>query len=415
MSNSRPMKLLVIGFVWPEPSATAAGVRMLQLLQCFLEYGYEVTFASTASENAHSLDLGSMGIKKRSIRLNDAGFDVFLGELRPNVVIFDRFLTEEQFGWRVAEQCPSAVRILDTEDLHSLRTVRHGALKSGKTFTVADWLKNDITKREVASIYRSDCTLMISTHEMELLENTIKIDRGLLHHIPFLLDGAEIEGKPDYEEREGFICIGNGKHAPNVDAVLWLKKELWPLIRKQLKKAELYIYGAYLPEQINQMHRPEEGFHVMGRVDEVQEVMQKARINLAPLRFGAGIKGKLIEGMLAGTPNITTAIGAEGMHADLPWGGEIADDGKAFADAAVALYQDKAHWIQAQQRGVQIIEKLYNREKGATALLSKIAHIQTNLESHREKNFIGELLQHQSMAGTKYMSKWIEEKNKSIH
>ena len=91
-------KLLVIGFTWPEPKATAAGNRMLQLLRFFSAHDYDITFSSTASESSLSLDLESMDIQKAKIRLNDASFDDFIKELRPDIVLFDRFLTEEQLA-----------------------------------------------------------------------------------------------------------------------------------------------------------------------------------------------------------------------------------------------------------------------------------------------------------------------------
>ena len=98
-----------------------------------------------------------------------------------------RFMIEEQYGWRVMKNCPNALRILDTEDLHCLRKTRHKALKEKRVFSKNDLLKEDITKREIASILRCDLSLMISTFEMDLLQNFFKIDEKLLYHLPFLL------------------------------------------------------------------------------------------------------------------------------------------------------------------------------------------------------------------------------------
>ena len=414
MPKAATMKLLVIGFVWPEPTATAAGTRMLQLLNCFIAEGYQITFSSTATKTPYNLDLETMGIATRTIVLNDSDFDGFIKELDPQMVLFDRFLTEEQFGWRVAEQLPNAIRVLDTEDLHSLRYTREKALKMSKNFTIKDWLENDRTKREIASIYRSDCSLMISTYEMELLEKHIGVPKNIVVHIPFLVEEVVSKDWKNFEDRTAFICIGNGKHAPNVDAVLWLKKDIWPFIRKLLPEANIHIYGAYLPEQLLQLHKPTIGFHVMGRAKTVEEVMGKARVNLAPLRFGAGIKGKLLEGMRAGTPSVTTAIGAEGMQGDFPWNGIVTDEAEAFAKAAVHLYQERTAWLGAQQNGIRILENIYNGQTVKERLRSTIKTIQTDVQTHRVRNFVGSMLQQQQMASTKYMSKWIEEKNKSL-
>ena len=104
------------------------------------------------------------------------------------MVLFDRFLTEEQFGWRVADNCPQALRVLDTEDLHSLRHVREQCFKKEIPFTTDAWLADDKTKREIASIYRCDLSLIISSYEMELLTEVLKIDKSLLLLLPFMVN-----------------------------------------------------------------------------------------------------------------------------------------------------------------------------------------------------------------------------------
>lgn len=407
--------VLIIGFVWPEPDTTAAGGRILQLIQFFLDQEYRITFASTALESEYSFDLEHWGVRKRTIQLNHNSFDDFLKELDPTIVVFDRFMTEEQFGWRVAKQLPNAIRILDTEDLHSLRMARQNAYKKGIPFLEEDWFGLEIAKREMASIYRSDLSLIISLFEMELLEKSLNISKAILLHLPMMfnvIDLQQRENWPSFEEKSDFICLGNGKHAPNVDAIKSLKKEIWPLIHKKLPSSKLRIYGAYLPIGVIQMHHPKEGFHIMGHAKDSRAVISQARINLAPLNFGAGIKGKLLEGMLCGTPSITTAIGAEGICTPMPWNGVIANDPQAFADAAIALYQNKTEWENARQNGVNIINEHYDKDVLMGRFLSKIRNIQLDLNKHRVQNFVGSMLLHHSLASTKYMSKWIEEKNR---
>jgi hypothetical protein len=406
-------KLLVIGYHWPEPTSTAAGVRMMQLLDIFLEENYHITFASTAAVSEHSANLREFDIETQSIELNSQTFDKFITTLNPGMVLFDRFLTEEQFGWRVEEQCPTALRMLDTEDLHSLRHVREKLFKEGKPFTVDAWLQNDKTKREIASIYRCDLSLIISTYEMKLLTEVIQMDDSLVLHLPFLLDEIQLSQQlPAFEVRRDFIFIGGGKHSPNIDAIKWLKTDIWPKIQSQLPKAKLQVYGAYLPQQIRELHNEKEGFLIQGRTKAVDDVMQSAKVCLAPLRFGAGIKGKLISAMQNGTPSVTTDIGAEGMHGNLPWSGSVVNDSTDFAKASVALYTNKTDWQNAQQLGFETINKLYSKSQLKTRLFSKLQVLSNNLKQHRIQNFIGALLQQQEFASTKYMGKWIEEKIK---
>ena len=409
-------KVLIIGWGWPEPSATAAGVRMLQLVQYFLDTNYDVIFVSTAEKSERSLYLETIGVRTEQIILNCDSFNDFINDLQPNTVLFDRFLTEEQFGWRTVEHAPNALRILDTEDLHSLRYVRELCFKKDIPFSEDIWIQHDKTKREIASIYRSDISLIISDFEMGLLARTPGISKSILLHLPFMVDDSDVATKTkSFEERSDFIFIGGGKHLPNVEAIKELKTKLWPKIRKQLPKATLFVYGAYLPQQILKLHDMSDGFIIRGQAKDVSEVMQNARVCLAPLSFGAGIKGKLLHAMQFGTPSVTTTIGAEGMHGELEWNGIIAENKADFVRAAVALYQNKTQWNEAQSNGYKLVKNRYEKIPLEKKLSSKIDSIRENLKAHRNQNFTGSLLLHQTMASTKYMSKWIQEKNKQVN
>ena len=411
---TQPQHILIIGTVWPEPNSSAAGSRTLQLIELFQKENWKITFASAASDSEHAFDVQTLGIEKVKIELNSKSFDAFVAKLEPSIVIFDRFMIEEQFGWRVAENAPDALRILDTIDLHCLRQARQAALKEKRKFTNED-LFSDTAKREMASILRCDSSLIISDVEMKLLNDYFKIDSDLLHYIPFLLDKIEEKEKnewPTFEERAHFITIGNFIHEPNWNAVQYLKEEIWPLIKKQLPTAELHIYGAYASQKVNELNNVKEGFLIKGRAEDAMQVVRKAKICLAPLRFGAGIKGKLVEAMQCGTPSVTTDLGSEGMHGDFEWNGIVANTPQEIADAAVKLYSDKILWQKSQENGVTIINNFYSKEIHGEKLLEQIHNLQKNLKSQRLKNFTGAMLMHHTIASTKYMSKWIEEKGK---
>lgn len=407
--------LLIIGFVWPEPNSSAAGGRMMALISLFQEQGFKITFASPAQDSEHMVELSQYNVEKKSILLNSETFDTYIKSLNPKIVLFDRFMIEEQFGWRVAEQCPDAIRILDTEDLHCLRLSRQKAFKENREFSNNDFLQEEVAKREIASILRCDLTLMISKFEMKLLTKLFKIRKSLLYYLPLLLDDNQIiplEKLPAYEERLDFIFIGNFLHEPNWNAVQYLKQTIWPLIKNKIPEANLNIYGAYPTQKVLQLNNSKSGFLIKGRAENADKVVSKARIVLAPIRFGAGIKGKLVEAMVNGTPSITTQIGAESMHGKLAWNGHITDDPETFATQAAALYNDKKLWIEAQKKGVKIIENRFKRDKYNEDFKNCIQLLRTNLEQHRLNNFMGQLLQHHSLKSTKYMAKWIEEKNK---
>ena len=403
-------RILVIGYVWPEPNSSAAGSHMMSILRLYKQQNWQVEFATPSQPTEHMIDLASEGISSKNITLNCDSFDTYITEYQPDIVMFDRFMMEEQFGWRVEKNCPNALKILDTEDLQCLRHARHQAHKADRELTKED-LFSDIAKREIAAILRSDISLIISRYEMELLVNNFKVDDSLLHHLPFMVDLEKCPNKTlPFSDRKHFMTIGNFRHAPNWDAVLYLQK-IWPLIKKRIPEAQLHIYGSYPPPKATALHNPKTGFFIKGWADNALTVMEESRICLAPLRFGAGIKGKLLDAMIMQTPSITTSIGSEGMHDQEPWPGVITDDITEFVEAAVTLYNDDEAWLAAQKNALPLLHALYDSRQLGPKLISKIIETEKNLVQHRLNNFTGAMLKHHSMMSTKYMSQWITAKN----
>ncbi len=428
MTMPSTTKVLVIGYVWPEPRSSAASGHVMQILETFLEQGWDITFSSPAGPGEHKADLSALGIREVPIELNNSSFDTFISALAPDIVLFDQFMMEEQFGWRVEKHCPAALRVLETSDLQSLRHARHQRLKDRLkvnqdqddfTDLFAPGLREefelmadtDLAKREIAALYRCDLNLIISPTEIKLLVEQFGLSPELLHWCPLMVDRPGLEPS-GYTEREHFLSIGNFRHAPNWDAVLWLKTTIWPLIRAQLPAAQLHVYGAYTPPKASALHNAAQGFHIMNRAEDALQVMSAARVCLAPLRFGAGIKGKLIDAMLCGTPSVTTPVGTEGMHDNHPWPGAVVSTAHQFAEQAVQLYNDQLRWQQAQQWSLELLEQRYQRTTHAAALIERIHACRQLLPQLRKNNFTGSMLRHHTLKSTQYMAQWIEEKKR---
>ncbi|MGJ1418575.1 glycosyltransferase [Sphingobacterium spiritivorum] len=402
--------VLIIGLVWPEPTSSAAGLRMQQLIELFLQHDLQVVFACAAQKSAYSLDLAALGVEEAPILLNDPSFDTFIQELNPAMVIFDRFMIEEQYGWRVTQHCPDALKILDTEDLHFLRHARQQ-----NTTDAAPDLYNDVTKRELAAILRSDISLIISETEMDLLTSTFRIDPDILYYLPFLeqeIDDERAASWKTFEERKDMMFIGNFLHEPNWHTVLNLKKNIWPLLRKKMPEVSLYIYGAYPSQKVLQLHNPKERFFIAGRAEDARETMANHRLLIAPIPFGAGIKGKFIDAMQTGTPSVTSSTGAESMADRVNWPGAVEDDINLFTEQVTILYRDREIWNEAQKKGISIINNRYSGRKFAETFIQRLFELQRSLALHRQTHFVGQILQHHTLQSTKYMSLWITEKNK---
>ena len=411
------MKVLIIAYVWPEPNSSAAGLRDLGLLLALREGGYKVYCSSPSKESVHSHALNELGIETVTLAANDPAFDEYVKELQPDFVVFDRFVTEEQFGWRVELNCPQAVRILDTQDLHFLRRGREKALQSGTSladiFACRFDLVSEDALRELASIYRSDLTWVLSDFEATLLKERFNIPAELCRVSRFFY--APPSGGPVFSARRNFVMLGNFRHAPNADAVHWLKSEIWPAIRAKLpaplKSAEVHVYGAYPSREMMGLSDPASGFKVMGPAKDQYEVLSGYRVNLAPLRFGAGIKGKISDGWSVGTPAVTTPIGSEGMTDGGGWGGFIAHTVEEFARQAVELYAGERKWQQAQWGGHRILRSLFDGQAQTREILETLKTVRADIDARRGRNIVGAMLRHHLHKSTTYMSRWIELKS----
>ncbi len=383
---------------------------MMGIITGFLNDGWRVVFMTAANASEHCADLDLDGLTTESVALNCSSFDERIAAISPDVVVFDRFMTEEQFSARVRGACPDAMRILNTEDLHSLRHQRHEQVKSGQKSDNFPGTFSDMTIREVAAILRSDLTLIISDREMNWLQSNFPIPREQLLHLPLLTTGCRTP-LPDFHARSDFVFIGNFRHAPNWDAVLQLQ-QLWPAVRKRLPGINLNIYGAYPPKKAMALHNPARGFHVRGWAENADETIASHRIMLAPVRFGAGVKGKLVKAMQCGTPSVTTTTGAEGIGTHKTWPGMVTHTNEDFVESAVTLYTDENRWLKASEDGKRFAATHFDSVKHQRMLLGEVNARRERLHADRRQWFLQAMVWHQSLRASQFMSQWIEAKNK---
>jgi glycosyltransferase involved in cell wall biosynthesis len=410
------MRALLIAKNWPEPASTAAGRRTLDVLDLCHEAGYEIHIASPAEATPFQQRLEELGYQPHYIAVNDTNFDYWIADLNPDLVIYDRFVMEEQFGWRVRSQCPNAATLLDTSDFHTLREARQQAVRrvdSGGDGTID--LLTATAERELAAMARCDRVLMISEVEIDLLVSTFQVSAQKLLYLPFLIPVL-----PDprqwaaFDDRQHLMIIGGFKHAPNKDGVLWFKQAVWPLICSRLPGVECHVYGAYADHAVQQWHAPKQRFLIRGRCDDALATLAQYRLNIAPLRFGAGQKGKILEGWLTGTPTVTTPTGAESMVNEEALGYSLSNDANQLAETIVQLYQQPDAWKQVQQCGLDALNNGFMREDHAAGFINALGYLQENLAFIRHHNLWGRILWQSQYRATEYMSRWIEAKNKPL-
>jgi glycosyltransferase involved in cell wall biosynthesis len=471
--NAAVTKLMLAGRAlfflpsWPEVAGSAAGVRTDRLIRAFEAWGCRVTVASAQADNEHASGLRFRGTETHVVPLNnmERARDL-LDECEPDLVVFDRFYVEEALSHVLRSLRPKALRILDMQDCHALRMVRQRRIEAKGCIAEAVDTRPKATDamlaRELASIHRSDLTLACSPVEYKWLRDTCGVPAAKLALAPFFIaEDANAMEVPPWQTRTGFVTLGTFRHPPNVDSLRFLTRDVWPLIRKALPAATCTIIGSHpTHEALSVFHAPASGLHVAGHLSPsaLSTALRGARVLLAPLRFGAGLKGKVVEAWSHGTPVVTTPIGAEGLQIEdylkAPaetavkaavnaaaaedddddndeeeeeaeeeeegaWGGLWhATDAEAIARDAVRLHKDEALWHACSHSARRTRGLLFDETpagRGA-ALLSELREsIEAaimHLDARRDADYVGAALWHHRQRSTQYFSKWIEAKNR---
>nr|WP_168710918.1 glycosyltransferase family 4 protein [Ningiella ruwaisensis] len=449
--DATKFRILVVGFVWPELRSTAASQNIVSIMRVLEDAGHELHFASAAQQSERfQLEQSQRDILLRiqchSIRLNCDSFDEFIKHLQPTIVIFDRFLSEEQFAWRVMKHAPNALRVLDLEDLHFLRQARHQYYKQTgysanyfpKPSTIFEkanqqLLNSDLCARELASILRCDLNLTLSIDEYNILTTRFNVDERKLALVPFIgasfagldIDNMDMDNlnadklttdalkkSETYNNQQDFISIGNFKHAPNIEAVRILVQKIWPKIRAKLPNVALHIYGAYLPPKIKALEDIKHGIFMHGYVEDHEALFANAKVMLAPIVFGAGVKGKLRDACFASLPSVVTSMAVEGIRFS-HWPGAIADSEAEFVKQAVRVYEDAIEIKSNQALFKDIIQRNFDFTVNQQSLIKALTEACLNNAERRVSDFMQNMTCHQTLAAHQYMSQWINAKNQN--
>ena len=438
--------------LWPQPDASAAGVRTSDLLNYFA--------SSDPPKSFNQVHYGC-GLKgDPPVAFHDVNFqnippnrskkikEFLQREVDLNTVVFDRFFSEEAYSFHFNKHRPDVLRVLDMQDMHALRYHREELIRKmdrqnktglqcyqeeyfvksvpsatsyGSSLENSSQVKNpnSLLLRELSAIMRSDLTMVCSQYELDLLRGEYGIPQDKLvlasfftsedpnYFAPSMVEKENVFFQHCFHRRSDFVVLGGFKHSPNIDQVL-MAKNLWPKIREKLPDAKIHIYGSYPPPRISQLHNKREGFLVHGYAKHLNEPLGESRVMLAPIRFGAGIKGKIIDAWRFGCPVVTTPIGAEGIGDYLKkWGGYVASDDKSFVDAAVKLYTNEKQWKTGQDCGKKLLNELFS-PSNLNEIEESLVEARHNLENMRRRDYMSAMLWHNRYRSTEYFSKWIE-------
>ncbi|CAE7449890.1 unnamed protein product [Symbiodinium pilosum] len=358
----------------------------------------------------------------KGIKANDEAsvFSALEAAGNPQLVLFDGFNAEERFGHYVREKLPDAMRILDMQDFHALRLGRERLIaEDASAGAVASYLPtafDEDLQRELAAVHRCDVTLAISEHEKELLVDTYGLPSWKVVAAPFGFDCSS-EELPSYEERRGAMFIGNWRHRPNRDCAKWLIEKVWPAVRQRLPKLKLSVYGANQTPEDAALTQENVGAYVRGYCRSVEKAMQQHRLLVAPLRYGAGVKGKVLEAMQHGLVVVTTPVGVEGIAPPDEFPGYVvetgAEDPEAFADAIAEALRDPSEWEVRQRRASALLAESFDATRLEEELRDYLRERWQRLAADRQRDFVGQMLWHSSLRSTQLMAKYIAAKEQA--
>ncbi len=351
--HGRRPRLLLVDATVPMVREDSGSVRMERACLAAVRAGFRVTFHAYAPpqprhhELARTLEQAGVEVLRpplsaspaRHLRAHGASYDV---------VVLSRPLTAKRFARLVRRHAPRALLVFDTVDLHFVREARAKQLGQPTDASI-DW-----RALETWATRSADVTLTVSEHERRtLLAEEPSADVRVLSNIHEALP----EGPP-FEARRGVLFVGGFRHAPNADAVRHFVEDVWPRCKDRLPGAAFYIVGSAMPEAVARLRG--DGVEPVGFVEDLADVLGRVRVSVAPLRFGAGVKGKINSAMAHGVPVVASELAVEGM--DLVRDEEVlvADDPAAFADLVVRAHEDRETWERLARAGRRSIERSFS-------------------------------------------------------
>jgi GT2 family glycosyltransferase/glycosyltransferase involved in cell wall biosynthesis len=337
---------LVVDVKVPEQDIDAGSVRMKNIVLLLVKKGFRVTLFSNSKPNRsyaqYFMDLGVEVVGQYQ------HFEEFIIE---RALQFDMvWLARPEVSFSkldtVRKYMPSVKIVYDNVDLYFVRTLRQSAIEQNANMEMSA----NVYKAEELYLNRfADLSVVVTDDEKVVLSTLVgNIDPIVIPHI---LQMPSLQSVP-FEERKGIMFLGGYKHTPNVDAVIWFVKEVFPLIRKTIRDIVLYVLGSSPPEEIMTLNRDGE-VEVIGWVEDLDPWFSNSRVFVSPLRYGAGVKGKNVQAMSYGLPMVTTTIGAEGMNLTHNKNTLIADSPEDFAKAVIKLYQSPKLWREISANSVE--------------------------------------------------------------
>ncbi|HEY4581445.1 MAG TPA: glycosyltransferase [Lysobacter sp.] len=357
--------MLVVDARSPRPEIDSGSVRMVALLRLFSELGLPPAFVAD-DFRSHAIDAPLVRTDDvRDARSATAWLDRHATSLQ--LVLLSRHTVASHWLPLVRARLPGVPVIFDTVDLHFVREFRQADLARS---TALRLLAATTRRRELELVDAADRTWVVSRSERE--------------HLEVLRPGSRVDcvsnivdphpDPPAMNARTDYVFVGNFRHEPNVDAAKWLES-IWPRLHRRRPEARLLIVGPSMPGAVAARLASLQGVEVLGHVPDLDAVLMRARVMLAPLRYGAGVKGKINAAFACGLPVVATSCAVEGMQLDDKQVALVADDETDFVVQAARLYDDGELWLSCRDAGTESLTRYFSTQAARTAIVDSLQRL----------------------------------------
>jgi len=341
-SGSPPLPVaLLIDDYWPRPDCDAGSIEVINLAEALLSFGFEVRFAADREHGALRPGSGRDALAARRVHClgnaEAASVEAYLERDGPGIalIILNRVWCGGRFMDQARLHCPEARIIFNTIDLHYVRIRREAVLRGDQAGLLA---AQGTQKREQALASEADATFVVSTVDRDLLAAVAP-----LANIEVLPLAREIcAPRTPFGGRWGIGFIGGFAHAPNVDAISFFFRDLWQLVLRRIPNCQFSIVGEGLPSGM--LDGQPGDVRYLGHLPDVTPWFESLRLTVAPIRFGSGMKGKVVSSLVAGVPCVITSMAAEGMGLSNGDGILIADEPGQLAELIARVHGEAAVW-----------------------------------------------------------------------
>lgn len=367
---SSPLTILWIDEQLPDPGRDSGSLRMLNILRLLVAMGHrvDVLAMSRAKDPAGTKRLLDAGVGQLVPRTNERPENCFLcSDKRYDIVIISRYHLALPWLPLVRSIRPAALTVLDTVDMHHLRELGEAELR--RNF----WLRMaaGTTRRlELKAVNAADAAWVVNESERTMMQEVVP--GKPIHLVSNVHDLPKLSRHPGSGAR--LLFVGGAQHPPNADAARWLLECIFPMVRSARPDCELHLVGRDLSACTEDLV-PSTGVVFHGQVENLESLLATSHVGLAPLRFGAGVKGKVNQYMAFGLPTVATSVAVEGMYVKNERDVLVAETSDDIAKAVLRLLDDPDLQRTLSARGRENLKQHFSFEAAIPGILA-------TLESH---------------------------------